>query len=222
MTFHIVTIFPHIFDSYFNEGIIRRATKVKKNFVIEIYDLRNYTEDKHRTVDDTPFGGGPGMVLKVEPIFRCLQEIKAKIGDETSKVILFSAKGDLFNQEKAQQWSTNVQHLILICGRYEGVDERVAMYLADEEISIGNYVLTGGEIPAMAVVDAVSRLIPGVLGNPDSLVSETHCIEQAASDYPVFTRPEIFNGWEVPEVLRSGDHKKIGQWRDKQRKKLKH
>lgn len=221
MTFHIITIFPQIFDSYFNEGIIRRAWKLKNNIEINIYDLRNYTTDKHKTVDDTPYGGGPGMVLKVEPIYKCLQDVKNKIKAIDPKVkpraVLFSAKGKKYSQKKAWQY-TKAEHLILICGRYEGVDERVAENLVDEEISIGNYVLTGGEIPAMVVVDSVTRLLPGVLGNPESLVCETYNNAQEV-DYPVYTKPEEFQGWQVPKVLLEGNHKEIDQWRKNNQKK---
>lgn len=227
MTFHIITIFPNIFSSYFSEGIIRRAWQLKGNIDIKIYDLRNYTTDKHRTVDDSPFGGGPGMVMKVEPIYRCLMDIKSEINsksqnssvkksDKNIKTILFAAKGKKFTQKKAQTWS-GLEHLIMICGRYEGVDERVAEHLVDEEISIGNYVLTGGELPAMIVVDAITRLLPGVLGNPDSLACETYNTND--TDYPVYTRPEDFEGWNVPKVLLGGNHKEIELWREQQRKK---
>jgi tRNA (guanine37-N1)-methyltransferase len=231
MTFHIITIFPHIFDSYFNEGIIRRARDLKGNIDIKIYDLREYTTDKHRTVDDAPFGGGPGMVLKIEPIFKCLEEIKKgikhyeletlpadrQVQNDEIKTILFSAKGKKYVQKNAAQYS-QLNHLIMICGRYEGVDERVAQHLVDEEVSIGDYVLTGGEIPAMAVVDSVCRLIPGVLGNPDSLACETHSTQEN-TDYPVYTRPEKFNDWAVPKELLSGNHKQIEDWRAQQQKK---
>jgi tRNA (guanine37-N1)-methyltransferase len=233
MTFHIITIFPHIFDSYFSEGIIRRAWMLKKNIEIKIYDLRDYTDDKHRTVDDTPFGGGPGMVLKIEPIYKCLEDIQSTISAQSgtasgeknqkhacwqgrSKAILFSAKGKKFTQAKAKKWG-KLGHVILVCGRYEGVDERVAQHLVDEEISIGDYVLTGGELPAMIVVDAVTRLLPGVLGNPDSLICETH--DSTETDYPVYTRPEVFKNWNVPDVLLGGNHGEIENWRKKHREK---
>lgn len=201
MIFDIITIFPDIFDSYFNESIIKRAQN-KKLVKINIHNLRDYTSDKHKTVDDSPYGGGPGMVMKIEPIFKAVKRIKGK---KKAKVILFSAKGNKFDQKMAKRFS-KLDKLVLICGRYEGVDERVAKYIADEEVSIGDYVLTGGEIPAMIVVDAVSRLIPGVLGKEESL-------EEKKGSYPVYTRPEDFNKWRVPKVLLSGDHKKIKIWR---------
>ena len=191
---------------------------------IKIYDLRDYTDDKHRTVDDSPYGGGPGMVLKVEPIFKCIEDIKQRIGyqEQNTKIILFSAKGKEYFQTMAQSWSA-LEHIILICGRYEGVDERVAQHIVDEEISIGKYVLTGGELPAMVVLDSVARLVPGSLGNPESLESETHGIQgpEAADlqvDYPVFTRPGDFGGWKVPKVLLEGNHSKIEKWRADHRK----
>lgn len=211
MIFHIITIFPEIFESYFNEGIIKRARK-KEIINIKIYNLRDYADDKHRTVDDTPYGGGPGMVLKVDPISRCVEDIKKNTSKDSggNKTILFSAKGKKYSQEKAERYSS-LEDVILICGRYEGVDERVAEKIADEEISIGDYVLTGGEIPAMILTDSVARLIPGVLGNKESLEIETHNAREV--DYPVYTKPEVFNEWQVPDVLLSGNHKKIKEWR---------
>jgi tRNA (guanine37-N1)-methyltransferase len=199
--FDIITIFPDIFDSYFNESIIKRAQN-KGLIKINIHDLRDYTVDKHKTVDDSPYGGGPGMVMMVEPIYKAVKKIGK---NKKSKVILFSAKGKKFDQKMAKRFS-KLNNLIMICGRYEGVDERVAKKIADEEISIGDYVLTGGEIPAMIVVDAVSRLIPGVLGKKESL-------EELKGSYPAYTRPEEFNKWQVPKILLSGDHKKIKEWR---------
>lgn len=218
MTFHIITIFPDIFDSYFKESIIGRAKKSEK-IKINIYNLRDYTKDKHKTVDDTPYGGGPGMVLKVEPLFKCVEDIKKnKIGkDEIAKVFLTSAKGKEFSQNGAHEM-TKIDHVIIICGRYEGVDERIAENVADEEISIGKYILTGGELPAMVVVDAVSRLLPGVLGNEDSLISESHD-EADLFDYPVYTKPDEFNQWKVPAVLLNGNHAEIDSWREDKKRK---
>lgn len=218
MTFHIITIFPEIFSSYFNESIIGRARdggKIKTN----IYNLRDFTEDRHKTVDDTPYGGGPGMVLKVEPITRCLEHIKEnEIGkDETFTIVLTSAKGEEFKQGTALEMK-EFDHVIIICGRYEGIDERVAENLVDREISIGKYILTGGELPAMIMVDVVSRFIPGVLGNKESLTSESFN-EEDLSDYPVYTKPEEFNGWTVPKILLSGNHAEIEKWRRDKMKK---
>lgn len=231
MTFHIITIFPAIFGSYFNESIIKRARE-KNKIKIKIYDLREWTSDRHRTVDDKPYGGGAGMVMKPEPLFAAVQDIKKKIyrgggaGKSSAKkkgdarTILFSAKGKTYAQPQARKFS-KLKHIIMICGRYEGVDERVAEYLADEEISIGNYVLTGGEIPAMLIVDSVARLLPGVLGNKESLDFESHSLP-GNLEYPQYTRPETLvwkkKKMSVPKVLLSGDHKKISEWRKKKSK----
>jgi len=207
--FDIITIFPQIFNSYFNESIIKRAQK-KKLVNIKIHNLRDYTNDKHKSVDDKPYGGGPGMVMMVEPIFKAVKKLMkgphyAKASRGGVKIILFSPRGKKFDQKMAKRFA-KLDKLIMICGRYEGVDERVAKYIADEEVSVGDYVLTGGEIPAMIVVDAVSRFIPGVLGKHESL-------EEIKGSYPVYTRPEKFLKWPVPKVLLSGNHKKIGEWR---------
>lgn len=231
MKFNIITIFPKIFDSYFSESIIKRAQE--GDYVsIEINNLRDYTHDKHKTVDDTPYGGGAGMVMKIEPIHRAIGSIisnflrqpadpisnefsnsNSKIfKSENTRIILFSAKGKRYTQRDAERLS-KYEHLILLCGRYEGVDERVAENLCDEEISIGDVVLTGGEIPAMAVVDSIARLIPGVLGNSESIEIESHS-EDGYLEYPQYTKPEEFLTWKVPEVLLSGNHKKINQWRE--------
>ena len=212
MKFDIITIFPQIFDSYFNESIIGRA---KKDGLIEIkiHNLRDFTNDERKTVDDTPYGGGAGMVLKIEPIFRCLQSLKPKIQIPNSKIrtILFSAKGKRFTQADVARLS-QYENLVMICGRYEGVDERVVEKLVDEEMSIGDFVLTGGEIPAMVLVDAISRHIPGVLGNAESAIEESHS-KEGILEFPQYTKPEIFEGWRVPEILLSGNHAEIEKWR---------
>lgn len=225
MTFHIITIFHHIFDSYLKEGILSRAQK--NNLIkINILNLRDFTSDKHKTVDDKPFGGGPGMVLKVEPIYKAIEQIKSKKQTKKTKTILLSAKGKKFNQKMAYKFS-KLSDLILICGRYEGVDERVAKYIVDEEISIGDYILSGGELPALVIIEAVSRLIPGVLGNIESIeekrFKDLQNNLQIKGAYPVYTRPAVFNPqpnikWSVPKTLISGDHKKIEQWRRRQMK----
>ena len=237
MQFDIITIFPKIFESYFSESIIKRAQE-KKIVKINIHNLRDYTTDRHKTVDDTPYGGGAGMVLKVEPIYFAMQKVKSqkskvKNTNKKQKIILLSAKGKKFNQKMARKFS-KLDQIVLICGRYEGVDERVAKYIADEEISIGDYVLTGGELPAMIIVDVVTRLIPGVIAE-DSLKEESFSIrrERVKSDfkilpqgtkfkisreYPQYTRPAVFKGWRVPKVLLSGNHKKIEEWRNKHMK----
>ncbi len=220
MKFDIITIFPDIFISYFGESILKRAQK-NKLIEIETHDLRKWTNDKHKTVDDTPYGGGPGMILKVEPVYKSVRFVKTKAKDSKTRIVLFSAKGKQFTQEDAVRLS-KYDRLIMICGRYEGVDERVAKHIADEEISIGNYVLTGGEIPAMILVDAISRLIPGVLGNEESAKDESFSKKDTSQksqasylEHPQYTKPENFQGWIVPAVLRSGNHKKIEEWKNK-------
>jgi len=224
MIFDVITIFPDIFKSYFSESIIKRAQE-KKLVKINIHNLRDYTSDRHKTVDDKPYGGGPGMVMMVEPIFKAVMALKkSKVQSPKSKVILFSPKGKRFDQKMAKRFS-KLDRLIMICGRYEGVDERVAKYIADEEVSIGDYVVTGGEIPTMIVVDAVTRLIPGVIAL-ESLKEESFSlkdIKQAREtkyEYPQYTRPKEFlprgkagRGWKTPKILLSGDHKKIEEWR---------
>jgi tRNA (guanine37-N1)-methyltransferase len=209
--FDIITIFPDIFSSYFKESLISRAQK-KKLIKINIHDLRKYTKDKHKTVDDKPFGGGLGMVMKVEPIYKAVKKIKKK----KAKVVLFTPRGKKFNQKMADQFS-KLDQLILICGRYEGVDERVAKHLADLEVSIGDYDLMGGELPAMITIETVSRLVPGVLGKKE-LLKQRVTKEKGFIEYAQYTRPEVFNKWKVPKVLISGDHKKIEEWRKKHSK----
>jgi tRNA (guanine37-N1)-methyltransferase len=195
-----------MFDCYINESILKRAQK-RGLVKFKIVNIRDFATDKHRTVDDKPYGGGPGMIMKIEPIYKALKLIKK---GRKSKIILLSAKGKTFGQKMAEKFS-KCDHLIFICGRYEGVDERVAKYLADEEISIGNYVLTGGELPAMVIADTVTRLVPGVI-KPESLKEETFK-KVDLKEYPQYTRPEKFFGWKVPKTLLSGNHKKIEEWR---------
>jgi len=206
--FDIITIFPQIFNSYLKESLIKRAQK-KGLLQIKVHDLRKWTTDRHKTVDDRPFGGGIGMVMKVEPIFKAVKALKKK----KSKIVLFTPRGKKFNQKTAYKFS-KFNHLILICGRYEGVDERVAKYLADEQVSIGDYDLMGGELPAMVVIETISRLIPGVLGKPQ-LLKERITKTKGFIEYPQYTRPEVFKKWRVPDVLISGNHKKIEAWRKK-------
>jgi tRNA (guanine37-N1)-methyltransferase len=239
MHFDILTLFPHMFDTYFNESILGRAQKEGK-ISVQAHQLRDWsTDEKHHRVDDTPYGGGAGMVLMVEPIFRAVEELRGvrsteyevseiqnttpphppagggvrfdSEGEMRTRTILFSAKGKRFTQEDARRL-TEYDRLILICGRYEGVDERVAEQVIDEELSIGDFVLTGGELPAMVVVDAVARLLPEVLGNAESAVTESHT-EAGVLEHPQYTKPEEFNGWRVPEVLLSGHHENIDRWR---------
>lgn len=212
MKFDIITIFPEIFNSYFSESLIDRGQR-KKLIKVNIHNLRDWTSDKHKTVDDKPFGGGMGMVMKIDPIFKAVKKIKK--GKKT-KVVLFTPRGKKFNQKMAYQFS-KLNRLILICGRYEGVDERVAKHISDIELSIGDYDLMGGELPAMIVIESVSRLIPGVLGKKE-LLKERITKEKGFIEYAQYTRPEIFNKWRVPKVLLSGNHKKIEEWRKKHRK----
>lgn len=219
MRFDIITIFPKIFDSYFNESILKR-TQQKKLVKINIHNLRDYTADKRKTVDDKPYGGGFGMVLMVEPIAKAVQDIKKRSRVRKRKIILLSAKGKKFDQKMAQKFS-KLDQLIIISGRYEGIDERVAKYIADEEISIGNYILTGGELPAMVLVDAVTRLIPGTI-TKGSLEEESFSKADKYKEYPHYTRPEeiVIDGKKrkVPKVLLSGNHQKIKEWQEKNSK----
>jgi tRNA (guanine37-N1)-methyltransferase len=207
--FHIVTIFPEFFRGPFEHGVIQKAREAGL-IEIHVHDLRTWTYDRHRTVDDRPFGGGEGMLLKAAPVFEAVEAIWPE-RSEGSKVILLSAQGKKFDQAKAREFS-GFKELLLICGRYEGVDERVAEHLADEELSIGDYVLSGGELAAAIVVDAVARLQAGVLGNETSSVDESFS-EEGLLDWPQYTRPAEFRGWKVPEVLIGGNHEEIRKWR---------
>jgi len=215
MKIDILTLFPEMFRGPFDESIIKRAQE-KGLVAIKIHNLRGWAKDKHKTVDDRPFGGGPGMVLMIEPIDGALKELRRK----DTKVVLLSPQGKVFDQKKAQSLAKE-KHLIFICGHYEGVDERVREHLVDEEISIGDYVLTGGELPTMVVVDTLVRLIPGVLEKPEAIKDESFSVIGDTQDarrlleYPQYTRPANYKDWKVPEVLLSGDHKKIAEWRKK-------
>ena len=237
MRFDLITIFPEFFAGPLDHGIVRRA---KEAGIAEIHvqDLREFTKDRHRTVDDRPFGGGEGMVLKPEPLFEAVEKLLGHgVGDAEKRlpqeagtaVVLMSAAGRLFTQEAARRYA-ELQRLILICGRYEGVDERVAEFLANEELSVGNYVLSGGELPAVIVVDAVTRLLPGALGNeastenesfreleppgPGSVAATSESRKTKLQlDFPHYTRPADYRGWKVPEVLISGHHAEVAKWR---------
>jgi tRNA (guanine37-N1)-methyltransferase len=206
MRFDIITIFPRMFDGLFSAGVVKKAVD-KGVLEIRIHDLRDYTTDKHRQVDDRPYGGLEGMVLKPEPIFRAVEALRQA---QDSLVCLLSPQGEVFNTRLAEQLA-GYKQLILICGRYEGVDERVIEHLVDKEISIGDYVLTGGELAAAVVVDAVSRFVPGVVGKEGSVERES--FKDGLLDFPQYTRPRDFRGYKVPAVLFSGDHKKIARWR---------
>ena len=210
MKFHLLTIFPEFFEGPFKHGVVARAAQYG-SLEIYLHDLRNWTHDLHRTVDDRPFGGGEGMLLKPEPIFEAVESIwPARTAKQ--RIILLSAQGRKFTQATARELLDN-EELLLICGRYEGVDERVAQYLADEELSIGDYVLSGGELAAVCVIDTVARLLPGVLGNHDSSLNES--FEAGILDCPQWTRPADFRGWKVPEELLTGNHAEIKKWRQK-------
>ncbi len=206
-----------MFTGPFSESMIKRAVE-KKVAEINLVDIRSFSSDKHHSVDQPPYGGGPGMVMMIEPIEKAIKSVKNTIGLEAStKVVLLSAKGQPYTQKKAKEYS-EVDHLILLCGHYEGVDERVAEHLIDEEIRIGDYVLTGGELPAMVITDSVIRLLPGALGDDTSSHDESHT-EEGVLEYPQYTRPADYNGWKVPEVLLSGNHKDIENWRTSLKKK---
>ncbi len=219
--FDIITIFPKIFDSYFSESIVKRA-RAKKLVEIKIHDLRRFSRDKHKKVDDKPYGGGPGMVIKIEPLAKALGSILKTKGEKSKTkdkvlVILFSASGKQFNASAARGWAKKYDRIIMIAGHYEGVDERIKSIIRNskfiiQEISIGPYVLTGGELPAMVVIDAVSRHIPGVLGKEASLEEKRYGI-----GVPVYTRPEVFTvrgkKYRVPKILLSGNHKNIDEWK---------
>jgi tRNA (guanine37-N1)-methyltransferase len=209
MKVEIISIFPGFFGSLFRFGMIRQAVS-KDLLSISLVDLREFTEDRHRTVDDRPYGGGEGMVFKPEPLFRAVEELRRNDLTE-GRVILLSPQGRLFDQEKAKELSLNAR-LILVCGRYEGVDQRVVDHLVDEEISIGDFILSGGELAAAVVLDAVVRLIPGVLGEGQSVLRESFM--EGLLDYPQYTRPARFRDWDVPEVLLSGNHSEIRRWRE--------
>jgi len=214
--FHVVTIFPEFFHGPFEHGVVARAQQDGK-LEIRIHNLRDWTADRHKTVDDRPFGGGEGMLLKPEPLFAAVETIFPERvrseKDEARRVILLSAQGRKFDQAAARRLGEAAE-LLLICGRYEGVDERVAEHLVDEELTIGDYVLSGGELAAAVVIDAIARLIPGVLGNADSAVRESFGADGGVLDCPQFTRPAEFRGWCVPEVLLSGNHEQIRRWRE--------
>ncbi|MFA6131950.1 MAG: tRNA (guanosine(37)-N1)-methyltransferase TrmD [Patescibacteria group bacterium] len=214
--YDFLTIFPEMITLYTNESILGRAQK-SGLIKIESHNLRDWALDKHHRVDDTPYGGGPGMVMKVEAFDRALKDIKALRGSKT-RVILTSASGKPFTQKDAIRLA-KYDRIIFLCGRYEGIDARVEENLVDESFSVGPYVLTGGELPAMIMADAIARNVPGVLGAKESLAEESHT-EEGLLEYPQYTKPEVYKKWKVPEVLLSGDHKKIAEWRRKQQKKV--
>ncbi len=212
MRIDILCLFPEMFASPFSHSIVKRA---EGRGLVEVvtHNIRDFTHDRHATVDDYPYGGGAGMVLKPEPVFEAVEHVHRVSGEADCPVILLSPRGRLFNQGVAAELAGN-SHLLLICGHYEGVDERVSEHLATDELSIGDYVLTGGELAAMVVVDAVVRLLPGVLGSDESTADESH--SDGLLEYPHYTRPEQYRGWSVPPVLLSGNHGEIAAWRRRQ------
>lgn len=214
MIFHVVTIFPDFFDSILRHGVVGKA--IESGVIrVHIHNLRDWTRDRHKTVDDRPFGGGEGMLLKCEPLFDAVESIWPE-RDESKKVVLLSAQGRLFTQDVARNLVQS-KEVLFICGRYEGVDERVAQHLADEELSIGDFVLSGGELAAALIMDAVGRLVPGVVGNEASTIQESFRTDESTGrkilDCPQYTRPAEFRGWKVPEVLVGGNHAEIRKWR---------
>lgn len=209
MTFHIITIFPEFFHGPFQFGVVGRAVEAG-TVRLTVHNLRDWTHDRHQTVDDRPFGGGEGMLLKPEPLFAAVEQILPE-RNQSKRVILLSAQGRRFDQAAARRLA-GYDEIVLICGRYEGVDERVAEHLADEELSIGDYVLSGGELGAAVIIDATARLAPGVLGNGDSAVFESFSQENML-DCPQYTRPAEFRGWRIPETLLGGNHEEIRRWR---------
>ncbi len=216
MKIDVITIFPGMFEAVLGESIVKRAQR-KGKIKISIHDLRDYTDDAHRTVDDRPFGGGPGMVMKAGPLYRAVSGILGRRGKKGCKIVLLTPQGRRLDQKTARRMS-RFKRILLICGHYEGVDGRVKELLKAEEISIGDYILTGGELPAMVLIDAVARLLPGVLGNGRS--SESESFENGVLEFPQYTRPSSFRGLKVPEVLLSGDHKRIDGWRREQSLKI--
>jgi tRNA (guanine37-N1)-methyltransferase len=214
MRITFLTLFPDFFQTPLQSSILKRAAE-KELTEFNVVNIRDFATDAYQTTDDRPFGGGPGMVMKIEPIDKALASLGLKKGGEKSRIILTSAKGELFKQSTARSLSA-LDDLVIICGHYEGVDERVAQNLIDQEMSIGEFVLTGGEVAALVMADAVARLIPGVLGNELSNQGESHD-QPGVLGFPQYTRPPEYNGWSVPEILLSGDHAAIKKWREEQR-----
>jgi tRNA (guanine37-N1)-methyltransferase len=210
MEFDVFTLLPEVFPPYLESSILQRARQ-RGLIDVRVHNIRDWAADKHHVTDDEPYGGGGGMVMKVEPVFAAVESV---LGPETRfRVILLTPQGRVFNQKVAMELAQHPR-LALICGRYEGVDERIREHLVTDEISIGDYVLTGGELPALILIDAVSRLLPGVLGDPDGAADDSHAT--GLLEYPHYTRPPAFRGWKVPDILVSGDHAKIAQWRREQ------
>lgn len=210
MKFDVFTLFPEMFPPYLNESILKRAREAEL-LSVDVHNIRDWTTDKHNTTDDTPYGGGGGMVMKPEPIFAAVEDILG--APPAYPIILLTPQGRLFTQTVVQELYQH-ERIGLLCGRYEGVDERVREHLVTDEISFGDFVLTGGELPALAIIDAVTRLIPGVLGDPNAAAQDSHAT--GLLEHPHYTRPQEFRGWAVPDVLRSGNHAALAQWRREQ------
>lgn len=217
MRFDILTIFPELINQYAQTSILGRAQDAGYIHVNAV-DIREYSADKHKTVDDTPYGGGAGMVMKPQPIVDALASVSS-VGNERVHRIVLSPRGRMFTQRVAEEFAEQYDRIVMVSGRYEGIDQRVIDHCVDEEVSIGGYVLAGGELPALVITEAVARLLPGVLGNSESLDQETFGKgEDGGAEYPHYTRPEEFNGWKVPDVLLSGNHAEIAKWRQEQKK----
>ena len=219
MQFEVFTLLPEVFPSYLETSIIKRARE-RDLINVRVHNIRDYTHDKHHTTDDTPYGGGGGMVMKPEPVFEAIETVLGLNSDQTPPepasnipIILLTPQGRVFNQSIAQELSAH-PHIILLCGRYEGIDERIREHLVTDEISIGDYVLTGGELPALILIDAITRLLPDVLGDPTGAQDDSHAM--GLLEYPHYTRPPEFRGWKTPDILLSGDHAKIDKWRREQ------
>jgi tRNA (guanine37-N1)-methyltransferase len=219
MQFEVFTLLPEVFPSYLETSIMKRARE-RELIHVRVHNIRDYTRDKHHTTDDTPYGGGGGMVMKPEPVFEAIETILGLSADfaqgrpeSNIPIILLTPQGRVFNQSIAQELSQH-SHIVLLCGRYEGIDERIREHLVTDEISIGDYVLTGGELPALILIDAISRLLPDVLGDPTGAQDDSHAM--GLLEYPHYTRPPEYRGWKIPEVLLSGAHVKIDKWRSEQ------
>jgi tRNA (guanine37-N1)-methyltransferase len=217
MQFEVFTLLPEVFPPYLDSSILQRARQ-RGLVSVNLHNIRDYTHDKHHMTDDTPYGGGGGMVMKPEPVFEAIESVLGLGAHQTQPlpvppIIMLTPQGRVFSQSVADELS-RYESIVLLCGRYEGLDERIREHLVTDEISIGDYVLTGGELPALILIDAVSRLIPGVLGDPDGAADDSHAT--GLLEYPHYTRPPEFRGWEVPEILLSGDHGKIEKWRREQ------
>lgn len=210
MRFDVFTLLPEVFPPYLDSSILKRASQ-RGLIEVQVHNIRQWALDRHHVTDDLPYGGGGGMVMKVEPVFAAVESVLGS--PPICPVILLTPQGRVFNQQVAQELSIQ-PHLGLVCGRYEGVDERIRQHLVTDEISIGDYVLTGGELPALMLIDALARLLPGVLGDPDGAADDSHA--SGLLEYPHYTRPPEFRGWQVPEVLLSGDHARITRWRREQ------